>query len=73
MNEIKLVKKNYEELQNMVIQLNTDKFILQSKIDKANELLDGLLKDAYYNGEYIQYDYSTNDLLELKDILKEDK
>ncbi len=46
---------------------------LQSKIDKANEMLNGLLKDAYYNGEYIQYDYSTNDLLELKDVLKEDK
>ncbi len=46
---------------------------LQSKMDKANELLDRLLKDAYYDGEYIRYDYSTSDLLELKGVLKEDE
>lgn len=37
MNEINLVKKTYEELQDEVIKLTTDKFLLQTKIDKVIE------------------------------------
>ena len=59
------------DIEMIIYTLQEDKNNLQSKIDKANELLDELLKNAYYDGEYIQYDYSTNDLLELKDVLKE--
>ena len=69
MNEIRqieLVKKSYEELQEMVIQLTTDKFILQSKIDKAIEYIkiqQKIFKD---------YDIvSENQLNNLLNILKE--
>ena len=58
--QIELVKKSYEELQDMVIQLTTDKFILQSKIDKAIEYIDRTQMGEGYKKE-------------LHDILKEDK
>lgn len=35
MNEINLVKKTYEELQDEVIKLTTDKFLLQNRIDRT--------------------------------------
>lgn len=48
--QIELVKKSYEELQEMVIQLTTDKFILQSKIDKDIEYVE---KDTrWFDSEY---------------------
>ena len=40
MNEINLVKKTYEELQDEVIKLTTDKFLLQNRIDKAIEYIE---------------------------------
>ena len=70
MNEINLVKKTYEELQDEVIKLTTDKFLLKSRIDKAIEYL---YKHSQYNDEdgvhYIKEDeYCVDYLL---DILKE--
>lgn len=84
MNEtmkIELVKKSYEELQKMVIQLTTDKFILQSKIDKAIEFVESMeycgQEDYFYDkkskdpcGNDNTFNDSKNKLL---DILKEDK
>ena len=43
MNEINLVKKTYEELQDEVIKLTTDKFLLKTKIENAIEYI------GYYN------------------------
>ena len=61
MNEtmkIELVKKSYEELQKMVIQLTTDKFILQSKIDKAIEFVESM---EYCGQEDYFYDKKSKD------------
>lgn len=70
MNEINLVKKTYEELQDEVIKLTTDKFLLKSRIDKAIEYL---YKHSQYNdGDGVHYikedEYCVDYLL---DILKE--
>ena len=69
MNEINLVKKTYEELQDEVIKLTTDKFLLQNRNDKAIEYL---YKHSQYNDRdgvhYIKEDeYCVDYLL---DILK---
>ena len=40
------------------------------RIEKANSLLDEMLEKAYIDGKYIMYDYSTNELLEVKQALK---
>ncbi len=46
----------------------------KSRNEKANTLLDEMLKSAYIDGEYIMYDYSTSELLEVKQALQgEDK
>ena len=79
MNEIRqieLVKKSYEELQEMVIQLTTDKFILQSKIDKATKKADELRKYIYR--ELVDFNVCGSTeahclAKDLLDILKEDK
>ena len=72
--QIELVKKSYEELQEMVIQLTTDKFILQSKIDKANQYLEEHFIFDDKNGEYYQtHTFDKENAKELHDILKEDK
>lgn len=60
MNKINLVKKTYEELQDEVIKLTTDKFLLQNRIDKAIEYLEEPNRDSF--------DYSKAILL---DILKD--
>lgn len=70
MNKINLVKKTYEELQDEVIKLTTDKFLLKSRIDKAIEYL---YKHSQYNdGDGVHYikedEYCVDYLL---DILKE--
>ena len=67
-NEIKLIKRSYEELQDMVIQLNTDKFILQSKIDKAIDKLEDIKMMAEFDN------CKANMILnEVQEILEEDK
>jgi hypothetical protein len=70
MNKINLVKKTYEELQDEVIKLTTDKFLLQNRIDKAIEYINDLHFDFYdYEcDQLIVGKYMVNDLL---DILKE--
>lgn len=40
------------------------------RIEKANALLDEMLERAYIDGEYIMYDYSTSELLEVKQALE---
>lgn len=46
----------------------------KSRNKKANVLLDEMLERAYIDGEYIMYDYSTSELLEVKQALEgEDK
>ena len=46
----------------------------KSRNEKANTLLNELLERAYIDGEYIMYDYSTSELLEVKQALEgEDK
>ena len=44
----------------------------KSRCEKANTLLDEMLEIAYIDGEYILYDYSTSELLELKKALQGD-
>jgi len=42
----------------------------KSRNEKANTLLDEMLERAYIDGEYIMYDYSTSELLEIKQALE---
>jgi protein-tyrosine phosphatase len=71
--QIELVKKSYEELQEMVIQLTTDKFILQSKIDKAIEYIEKSMNNSQPFYEYLFGDENgkVENLNKLLDILKE--
>ena len=73
MNEINLVKKTYEELQDEVIKLTTDKFLLQNRIDKAIELLKEKVKVIPFdeNGEGGGLELTDYDIQDLLDILKE--
>ena len=76
MNEINLVKKTYEELQDEVIKLTTDKFLLQNKIDEAikyyeanqQECVIGRNKDEKLIKEYYLPAQCSKKML---DILKE--
>lgn len=72
MKEINLVKKTYEELQDEVIKLITDKFLLKSKIEYAIEYINKYENiKAYY--EYIDEDgYDENFKKELIHILQGD-
>lgn len=51
-----------------------DYYDYKSRNEKANVLLDEMLERAYIDGEYVMYDYSTSELLEVKQALQgEDK
>lgn len=41
----------------------------KSRCEKAIELVNEMLERAYINGEYILYDYSTSEILEIKEAL----
>lgn len=75
MNEINLVKKTYEELQDEVIKLTTDKFLLKTKIENAIEYIKHYETiRGYYEYEecgYDEYNYEEDLKEELLDILKE--
>lgn len=77
MKEINLVKKTYEELQDEVIKLTTDKFLLKTKIENAIEYINKYENiKAYY--EYIdedgyeEYNYNEDFKKELLYILESD-
>ena len=75
MNEINLVKKTYEELQDEVIKLTTDKFLLKTKIENAiEEIKHYETIRGYYEYQecgYDEYNYEEDLKEELLDILKE--
>ena len=75
MNEINLVKKTYKELQDEVIKLTTDKFLLKTKIENAIEYIKHYETiRGYYEYEecgYDEYNYEEDLKEELLDILKE--
>ena len=75
MNEINLVKKTYEELQDEVIKLTTDKFLLKTKIENAIEYIKHYETiRGYYEYEecgYDEYNYEEDLKEELLNILKE--
>ena len=75
MNEINLVKKTYEELQDEVIKLTTDKFLLKTKIENAIEYIKHYETiRGYYEYEecgYDEYNYEEDLKEELLYILKE--
>ena len=75
MNKINLVKKTYEELQDEVIKLTTDKFLLKTKIDDAIEYIKHYETiRGYYEYEecgYDEYNYEEDLKEELLEILKE--
>ena len=75
MNEINLVKKTYEELQDEVIKLTTDKFLLKTKIENAIECIKHYENiRGYYEYQecgYDEYNYEEDLKEELLDILKE--
>ena len=75
MNEINLVKKTYEELQDGVIKLTNDKFLLKTKIENAIEYIKHYETiRGYYEYEecgYDEYNYEEDLKEELLDILKE--
>lgn len=75
MNKINLVKKTYEELQDEVIKLTTDKFLLKTKIENAIEYIKhyGTIRGYYEYEEcgYDEYNYEEDLKEELLDILKE--
>lgn len=75
MNEINLVKKTYEELQDEVIKLTTDKFLLKTKIENAIEYIKHYetIRGYYEYQEcgYDEYNYEEDLKEELLDILKE--
>ena len=75
MNEINLVKKTYEELQDEVIKLINDKFLLKTKIENAIEYIKHYETiRGYYEYEecgYDEYNYEEDLKEELLDILKE--
>ena len=52
MNEINLVKKTYEELQDEVIKLTTDKFLLKTKIENAIEYIKHY-ETIKFTGDYL--------------------
>ena len=75
MNEINLLKKAYEELQDEVIKLTTDKFLLKTKIENAIEYIKHYetIRGYYEYQEcgYDEYNYEEDLKEELLDILKE--
>ena len=74
MNKINLVKKTYEELQDEVIKLTNDKFLLKTKIENAIEYIKHYETiRGYYEYEecgYDEYNYEEDLKEELLDILK---
>ena len=70
-----IVKKTYEELQDEVIKLTTDKFLLKTKIENAIEYIKHYETiRGYYEYEecgYDEYNYEEDLKEELLDILKE--
>lgn len=75
MNEINLVKKTCEELQDEVIKLTNDKFLLKTKIENAIEYIKHYetIRGYYEYQEcgYDEYNYEEDLKEELLDILKE--
>ena len=68
--ELQQEKKDFKETNDYCFELKDYK----SRCEKANALLNEMLERAYIDGEYIMYDYSTSELLELKQALQgEDK
>lgn len=53
---IELVKKSYEELQDEVIKLNTDKFILQSNWNSLREWLESKIKQEHHTKHWDMLD-----------------
>ena len=74
MNEINLVKKTYEELQDEVIKLTTDKFLLKTKIENAIEYIKHYetIRGYYEYQEcgYDEYNYEEDLKEELLEMLK---
>ena len=74
MNKINLVKKTYEELQDEVIKLTTDKFLLKTKIENAIEYIKHYetIRGYYEYQEcgYDEYNYEEDLKEESLDILK---
>lgn len=72
----KKVEKD-KEIERLSVELNKNMIERNnylSRNEKANTLLDEMLERAYIDGEYIMYDYSTSELLEVKQALQgEDK
>ena len=73
---IDLVKKSYEELQQEVIKLVTDKFLLQQEKDRLNNIINELEKWLNEKVEFMKlhsiermvaYDDSLHKLKELKE------
>jgi hypothetical protein len=67
---IELVKKSYEELQDEVIKLTTDKFILQSNWNSLREWL-MQLKNSYMETDNIFDDAKFRILLSILDKMNE--
>lgn len=76
MNEIKLVKKSYEELQEMVIQLTTDKFLLNTKLEAYENMIKELIefiKKHQRKDEFLNLnEWETRDLLNILNKVGED-
>lgn len=68
--ELQQEKKDFKETNDYCFELKDYK----SRNEKANTLLDEMLERTYIDGKYIMYDYSTSELLEVKNALQgEDK
>lgn len=58
-----------QELAEHCLHEESENKILNNRINKAIELVNEMLERAYINGEYILYDYSTSEILEIKEAL----
>lgn len=68
---IELIKKSYEELQDEVIKLTTDKFILQSNWNSLREFINDWIEDLENQRESIEgTDLFENHTLVILDDIK---
>lgn len=63
------VIKMYNDMQDDIENLIKEKEDYKSRNEKAIELINEMLECAYIDGKYIMYDYSTNEILEIKKTL----
>ena len=63
--EYTLDRKNYYKINK---RLN-ERLDYKSRNEKAIKLVNEMLENAYIDGKYIMYDYSTNEILEIKKTL----